>query len=72
VFFCSNDIESISHLFCSCPFSYNLRSDSNWMGIQDVHHVEGVQHFLMHGNVVVGSRMRRTRHLISMVVVWCL
>jgi hypothetical protein len=54
VFFCSNDIESISHLFFSCPFSYNLRSDSNWMGIQDVHHVEGVQHFLMHGNVVVG------------------
>jgi hypothetical protein len=53
--FYSNDVESNSHLFFSCPFSRNLwRSVSNWMGIQDVHHVEGVQHFLMHGNVVVG------------------
>jgi len=71
--FCPSDIESSNHLFFSCHFSYNVWSAiNNRTDIQGVNYNEGVQHLFMHANLVLHRRLKRTRFLIWVAVVWCL
>jgi hypothetical protein len=45
---------------------------NQWLGVQGVRHNDGVHYFFMHGGLMLGRRLKRTRYHIWTAVVWCL
>lgn len=71
---CFQQIETCSHLFFSCKFSYAVwYAIYPWLGYTEVFCNEGLHNFLQHGfHFGLGRKFCKVRHLIWHVLVWYL
>lgn len=69
--FCSEHVESSSHLFFSCRKSADIwKKIHEWLGIIIHEDIVGIEHFLQHGQQLKGKAYRKTRFLIWLATVW--
>lgn len=65
--FCRSNLETCSHIFSSCLFSYRIWAEVySRLGYLGVHHHVGFDHFAHHGYFLRGKKFRKVRH-----ITWC-
>lgn len=63
--FCSNEEESLGHLFSSSSFSYQVWCFVyQWLGLSIVMHKSGFDHYLQHGALLRAEKLCRSRFTI--------
>ncbi|KAL8493193.1 hypothetical protein ACS0TY_024418 [Phlomoides rotata] len=69
--FCVEEEETIEHLFFRCTFSWKIwTAIYNWIGICMVPHIEPIEHFLQHGEILGGHTNKRIAYSLWVGRIW--
>jgi ribosomal protein L30/L7E len=70
---CSNQDETIFHVFIQCQFSSTVwRKILAWLGLNSISSTSVQHHFLLFGDLIKSKVNKKHRHIIWLATTWCI